>query len=325
MKPHKMKILPITFLLLTTTMVALAQNPDKALSRVSYSFTHIQDTTQRDKPYTENMLLVIGKNASVYTSYDKINQGANRRKQIEEQMKNQAGNANMSISIDSRGNKPISQLDYFYFVKENKLLVKERIFNNYLVDESSTKINWKISKDTATFSGIRCQKATAYFKGRNWIAWFAPELPFQSGPWKLNSLPGLILEAYDEKKEVLFQFQGMETVTATTEKPLEEAKVISSPGSLNIVAVGPGNDSGTENYMGSEIKLPADAIPTSRKEIEKLKEARAKDPQGFMKAQMAGSNSSVVVTGYKMSPTSPVKAAEPIVINNPIELPEKKS
>jgi len=320
-----MKSILITLIASAVCTVAIAQQPDKALSRVSYSFTHMQDTTQKDKPYTENMLLVIGKNASVYTSYDKINQGINRRKQLEEQLKNQAGSNNMSINIDNRGIKPVSQLDYFYFVKENKLLIKERIFNNYLVDETSPKINWKISKDTASFSGIHCQKATAYFKGRNWIAWFAPELPFQSGPWKLNGLPGLILEAYDEKKEVAFQFDGIETVTATAEKPAEEAKIISSPGSFTISAIGPGGSAAAENYMGSEIKLPADAIPTSRKEIEKLKEARAKDPQGFMKAQMAGSTSTVVVTGYSMSPSgSPVKKVDPIVINNPIELPEKK-
>src|SRR6478752_2651453 len=98
-----MKTFLTTFLMLATTVAASAQNPDKALARVRYSFSHIQDTTQKDKPYTENMLLVIGKNASVFTSYDKINRNLQMEKQIQEQIKNQAGTGQMTIKIGSPG------------------------------------------------------------------------------------------------------------------------------------------------------------------------------------------------------------------------------
>lgn len=37
-------------------------------------------------------------------------------------------------------------------------------------------------------------------------------MPFQAGPWKLNRLPGLIVEAYDENKQIYFQFAGIENV-----------------------------------------------------------------------------------------------------------------
>ena len=49
--------------------------------------------------------------------------------------------------------------------------------------------------------GYTCHKAVADFRGREWIAWYAPELPLSYGPWKLCGLPGLILEAYDNKLE----------------------------------------------------------------------------------------------------------------------------
>ena len=318
-----MKILFTSIFAFAVATTAFAQNTDKALARVRYSFSHIQDTTQKDKPYTENMLLVIGKNASVYTSYDKINRNLEMEKQIQEQMKNQAGNNNFSLKIGTPGApvKQTSALDYFFFAKENKFFTKERIFNNYLIEEDAPKINWKITRDTASFSGVICQKATAYFKGRNWIAWFAPDMPFQSGPWKLNGLPGLIIEAVDETKTVHFQFAGIENVVPTETKSItsEGPKIVTSGGSVMIGSI-MGMDG--NSYLGTEINLPKDAIKTNRKELDKLKEAREKDPQGFMNAQMAAQG---VQLGNVQRSTRVMTTPETrkIIINNPIELPEK--
>ncbi len=320
-----MKTFFTSIIAIAIASTSLAQNPDKALARVRYSFTHIQDTTQKDKPYTENMLLVIGKNASVFTSYDKINRNLEMEKQIQEQIKNQAGSNQMSIKIGGSPTgampKAVSALDYFYYAKENKFFTKERVFNNYLMEEDAPRINWKISKDTASFSGVKCQKATANFKGRNWTAWFAPDMPFQSGPWKLNGLPGLIIEAIDETKTVHFQFAGIDNVTP--EPNLEGSvspKIVGPGGTALPMASIMGMDG--NSYLGAEIKLPADAVKTTRKELDKLKEARDKDPQGFMNAQMAAQGVQVgnVQRSVRVGGGPEIKK---IVINNPIELPEK--
>jgi len=301
-----------------------AQSPDKALARVRYTFTHIADTTQRDKPRTENMLLVTGKNASVYTSYDKLNQALNTQKQIQEQMKNQTGNSNIKIEVKSEMKVPLTQEDYFFFANEHKMITKERLFNNYLIEETAPQIDWKILKDTMSFSGIPCQKATATFKGRKWVAWFATEMPFQSGPWKLNGLPGLIIDAYDEKKEVKFTFAGLENVKddATQGNSGDDIKIASPNGGVGVVKM-VGIDVST-SYLGPEIKLPADAIKTTRKELDKLKAARDKDPQGFMQAQMAASGmQGSFKTNNAPRPAGGAGITKP-EINNPIEIPEKK-
>ncbi|SFG78871.1 GLPGLI family protein [Pedobacter insulae] len=319
-----MKTFFTSIIAIVITTSSFAQNPDKALARVRYSFSHIQDTTQKDKPYTENMLLVIGKNASVYTSYDKINRNLEMERQIQEQLKNQAGSGSMKITIGSplAPNKQTNPLDYFFFASENKFFTKERIFNNYLVEEEAPKINWKITKDTANFSGVKCQKAIANFKGRTWTAWFAPDMPFQSGPWKLNGLPGLIIEAVDQTGTVKFQFAGIDDVkTEETKTPEKEGPKILTPGggAMPMASI-MGMDG--NSYLGAEIKLPTDAIKTNKKELDKLKAARDKNPQGFMNAQMASQGIQMGVSRTaKVVTNSDVKK---IVINNPIELPETK-
>lgn len=299
-----MKIPAISLLLALTSHIALAQTPDKALAKASYSFSHIRDTTQKDKPYTENMALLIGRNASVYASYDKITQDLERKKMIEEQIKNSG--AGQSISINLGRPKPTTPIELYSFIKENKFFTKESLITVYLTEEALPKIDWKISKDTASFSGLHCQKATARFKGRNWIAWYAPELPFQSGPWKLNGLPGLIVEAYDDKKEVQFLFAGFENVK-------DQPDVAETTANENTIRVP------KSPLSGNEIKLPANAVKTTVEALNKLKEARAKDPVGFAKAQMGGESGLTVVSGVSRKGTASV----PNVLNNPIELPEK--
>jgi GLPGLI family protein len=287
-----MKKLIFIIAVIAISNVAMAQNQDQVLARVRYSFIHARDTTKKDNPYTENMLLLIGKNESLYTSYDRINREINQKKQEEEYIKARAGgNPMIATKANSSPFKPVTLIDQYFYAKENKWVTKDKVMVAYLIEEVAPKINWKVTKDTASFSGVKCQKAIAYFKGRNWIAWFAPSLPFQSGPWKLNGLPGLIIEAYDEKKEVQFQFAGIDNVTkANTDE---------------------------ENfYFSSRFKLPSDTKNTTRPEFDKLKEAFDKDPQGFH-AAASGIPRNRIFAGF--STTGVIHN----VINNPIELKER--
>ena len=64
---------------------------------------------------------------------------------------------------------------------------------------------WKILSDTLTINCYLCQKATCYFRGRNYTAWFAIDIPISNGPWKFGGLPGLILKVYDS--ETLYTFE----------------------------------------------------------------------------------------------------------------------
>jgi hypothetical protein len=47
-----------------------------------------------------------------------------------------------------------------------------------------------------------------FFRGRNYIAWYSPDIPKPYGPWKLFGLPGMILEARDKERK--FHFEAMQ-------------------------------------------------------------------------------------------------------------------
>ena len=71
--------------------------------------------------------------------------------------------------------------------------------------DSDASFDWTISDDTATFLDYSCQRATLSFRGRNYEAWFTPQIPINDGPWKFSGLPGLILKVRDT--EGLFDFE----------------------------------------------------------------------------------------------------------------------
>lgn len=94
--------------------------------------------------------------------------------------------------------------------KENRLVSNARFKSNFTHREKLPEINWKITNETKKIEDVEVTKATAHFRGRNYTAWFASGIPVPLGPWKLHGLPGLILEAYDDDKEILFVFKKLE-------------------------------------------------------------------------------------------------------------------
>lgn len=57
------------------------------------------------------------------------------------------------------------------------------------------KIDWKIIEIIKEIDGYYCSNAIANFHGIEWQVWYTEEIPADAGPWKLNGLPGLIVEA----------------------------------------------------------------------------------------------------------------------------------
>ena len=127
------------------------------------------------------------------------------------------------------------RLVYMDFQDKRMISRQKADMETVLVDDKLQPIAWKIGSESRTFGKLRCQKATAKVRGRNYTAWFAPSIPSRAGPWKLHGLPGLIVDAYDDKGHVHFQFeritlsntrQSIEPPPAYGQKTMDEEKFL---------------------------------------------------------------------------------------------------
>ena len=67
------------------------------------------------------------------------------------------------------------------------------------------KMNWQISNEQQSILGYLAQKATMFFAGREWTAWFTSEISIPDGPYKFYGLPGLILKISDKTNTHSFE------------------------------------------------------------------------------------------------------------------------
>lgn len=118
----------------------------------------------------------------------------------------------MSFKIDIRNAEGLFVCKQF---SSNYLFSREEsILNRYYVTDSIPAIEWTIHPDEKIIGDFKSIKAEGFFRGRNYIVWFTPEIPIPNGPWKLGGLPGLILEAIDEEGKVQFEFHNILTDTS---------------------------------------------------------------------------------------------------------------
>lgn len=116
-------------------------------------------------------------------------------------------------------------------------IAKDSVWSSFLrgglqyVAEKRVAQNWKLQKETKKIGNFDCHKATTKFHGRDYTAWYTTEIPLPYGPWKLQGLPGLILEAYDTEKDIYYYFKNIEYPTQNPtpinfiKKPTDGSKI----------------------------------------------------------------------------------------------------
>ena len=120
--------------------------------------------------------------------------------------------------IESKDESVMNSIVYHTFMYVFKYYDQERttVYDNAglmesgVYDEPFSELSWELGDSTKSVLGYECVMATADYHGRKWTAWFAPDIPVHDGPWKLRGLPGLILEATEEKGHHGFIADGIE-------------------------------------------------------------------------------------------------------------------
>lgn len=163
------------------------------INRFFYEYKFIPDSNNKEDVKNEMMYLDIDQKGSTYYSRDKFVSDSITNVEIQKQMKSNSGNMNI--------NRKEKQGQVSYKVTKAYPDFTTYLFRNISSDrykiKEGEKPDWKILSDKQKIGEYNTQKATTSFGGREWVAWFSTEIPFQDGPYKFYGLPGLIVKIED--------------------------------------------------------------------------------------------------------------------------------
>lgn len=203
--------------LLDNYQVFSQETIDKAQHKFYYEYLMEFDTLNFNDQRDDLIILQVGTNISKSYSYYSFQSDSVMSTKDGERIRNEAAAQALqqaAINGGLPGNLPfvrrMNTIVYKNYPK-GQMTVTDAI-NNYhykYFDELHSQV-WEISDSTKSIMGYHNQLAVSAFRGRQWYAWFANEIPISDGPWKFSGLPGLIMEVYDAQKHHHFTLVGIE-------------------------------------------------------------------------------------------------------------------
>ena len=182
---------------------------DTSLVRIQYLMLYVKDIEAPDKKTENTMMLQIGNELSKYFDFHRFladslwNTLAKKKKAISE--------VRSEILNYRAGTLP---LEIFKNYPKGKIKTIDRVpLETYTFEEEMESPDWTLESDTLIVCGYTCKKAITTYFGRNYTAWYTPEIPISEGPWKFFGLPGLILKVEDDREHYSFECISIEKPT----------------------------------------------------------------------------------------------------------------
>lgn len=172
---------------------------DEAYLRCQYDYSWSSDTTNKEKRQTDLMALEIGKNVTKFYSY----------KTYQTDSLLSVSSVDEIMANPGKFSSGSSWCLYRNYPSGKETLTDKIATSLFSYEEEQPKLDWTICDSTGTILGYPVQKATCTFRGRSYIAWFAPEIAIPEGPYKFRGLPGLILEIYDTQNHYHYTLTGL--------------------------------------------------------------------------------------------------------------------
>jgi GLPGLI family protein len=220
-KSFKILVLIIVFFVLNFGVIAQNKNfmnLEPIKYEAAYHLEYRNDTLDKENVRKENFLLTIGNTYSIFRSQVLIALDSLTQTLYD----NYANAAVPSIDLSRVGQIP--RPAFTYRILKNYSSKKAMFFNDVYTTtyeyDDSTNFSWNIKDSTKQINGYKCQKAETDFCGRHYIAWFAPELPINDGPYKFKGLPGLIINIEDTKHDYAFSLISFKKNTTSGEVSL---------------------------------------------------------------------------------------------------------
>lgn len=203
-------IIPVkSFLALLCLCFGLQSNSqnlkDSIQYKVTYQLTYHPDSTNLQLKKSEIMWLLSGDKGSLFLSEprafkDSLSRNSNLAALGSPDWKKKVAKTKSDFNYKIFKDREHKKLHHSLKILDDKLFYTEPL----------SLQKWQIENESRTISGYMAQKATTSYAGRNYTAWFTPEIPISDGPYKFSGLPGLILEIEDAAGEYAFKFEGFQ-------------------------------------------------------------------------------------------------------------------
>lgn len=166
---------------------------------VSYRMLYHQ-RPENEQPMEDLLLLQVGRNVTKFYSYKTWQTDSLVRVTPPEQVLANLGSFHGGV-----------QDVIFRDQKAGRLTHTDQIgMDHLLYTEPLPDCGWELADGERTILGYACRRATCTFRGRNYEAWYAPDIAVSAGPWKFGGLPGLILAIRDDAGVLDLEATGVE-------------------------------------------------------------------------------------------------------------------
>lgn len=271
--------------LIILLIVCLAAMSASAQTNVVVDYDVTTRDTDSGNPYTEKMTLVATHGKSLYfnrmslyvDSCESTPEGRARLREI--QLKAwRVVQPDGTVTYDGRKLGLAPEKKTFLYVAKDSEHGMQTVYDLkadelWSYQEPLHEMEWTIVEDsTKNILGYECVMAVTDYHGREWQAWFTPEIPVDDGPWKFHGLPGMILNAQAgegfkiEAKEVGATRRSVPSVYSVKDYVKGERK--------QILADHEHYENNLESILAAQgVKMNADGSPANLPEYDRQRRA----------------------------------------------------
>ena len=220
----------ITICLCLFFATGFSQSGDTLKYLITYKLKYQPDSTDTNSKNSEITWLFLGDNTALYLSKPLAIRDSLPKPGLADlsSERGAAYRAKTKTDLDFKILKNRKSQILYYTTQ----ILDDQLFYTQPIPE----FRWNIQEESKMISDYKVQKATTTFAGRNFIAWFTPEIPITEGPYKFGGLPGLILSLEDTQGHYVFNFKSFEKLKRPVKLqiPPENHRVVSKEELLDL-------------------------------------------------------------------------------------------
>ena len=183
---------------------------EAAQYQITYEFKYAKDAKYPNVKRTATTILRVGNQYNLFTDYGLLAFDSISASIARGETTPTASGPKLITALKSMGLKELILQNR----KQRTEIIQRKAggIQRYQYEEPIPELKWELMEGDSIIAGYTCQKAKTHLFGRDYIAWYAPEMELPYGPYKFNGLPGLIFKVQDTQDNFVFTLTGLQKV-----------------------------------------------------------------------------------------------------------------